>query len=253
MPKIFLSHAAFDSDMANYVKKVIETNLENVEVFCSSDPLDLPLGTKWPEEIQKALKESDILFVLATSRSLSQPWVWFETGTFWFTDKKVIPLCIGEIKKDKLPTPLYELVALNLDDAEDLKNLYSNLETSFQIKRNKDINIEEIIDSINSKEKSISNIFLKNREGWIGVEWTGKFLSYDGPIEGFKLIEDGIFEQSMADTLKDAGFSPYLGMPRKLSSHAEKGHRIIYLTDRSSWRQKIMKNNLVLIARLIDS
>lgn len=253
MPKIFLSHAAFDSDMANNFKKVIETNLENIDVFCFSDPLDLPLGTKWPEEIQKALKESDILFVLATSRSLSRPWVWFEAGTFWFTGKKVIPLCIGEIKKDRLPTPLYELVALNLSDKKDLKNLFSNLEADFKIKRIKDINIEEIIESIISEEKAISNIFLKNREGWIGVEWKEKFLSYDGPIEGFKLIEDGIFEQSMADTLKEAGFSPYLGTPRKLSSHAENGHRIIYLTDRSSWRRKITKNNQVLVARLIDS
>jgi len=251
MPNIFLSHAAFDSDMANYFKEVVETSLENIDVFCSSDPLDLPLGTKWPEEIQKALKESDILFVLATSRSLSRPWVWFEAGTFWFTGKKVIPLCIGEIKKDKLPTPLYGLVGLNLNDKEDLNNLFSNLETDYKIKKRKDINIDEIIESINSKEETISNIFLKNREGWIGVEWEAKFLSYDGPIEGFKLIEDGIFEQSMADALKTAGFNPYLGAPRKLSHHAEKGHRIIYLTDRSSWRRKITKNNLVLIARLV--
>ncbi len=251
MPNIFLSHAALDSDMANYFKQIVENSFEDIQVFCSSDPLDLPLGTKWPEEIQTALKESQILFVLATSRSLARPWVWFEAGTFWFTGKKVIPLCIGDIKKDKLPTPLYELVGLTLNDKGDLNNLFSNLESDY--KKRKDINIDEIVESINSREESISKIFENNREGWIGAEWEGKFLSYDGPIEGFQLIEDGVFEQSMSDALKKSGFNPYLGASRKLSHHAEKGHRIIYLTDRSSWRRKITKNNLILIARLIES
>src|SRR5713226_5260641 len=82
-PKVFLSHAASDEHIALLLKAEIERRLSGVKVFCSSDPADLPPGTKWSPEIQQALQNSTMLIFVASERGLQRPWVWFECGTFW--------------------------------------------------------------------------------------------------------------------------------------------------------------------------
>lgn len=249
MSKFFLSHAAFDSDLAMFLKDFIESSFDGIGVFCSSDPTDLPLGTKWPIEVQNALKDSDILLLLATTRSLARPWVWFETGTFWFADKRIIPLCLGQIKKDKLPTPLYELQSVNLDQEDDLNKFVALCKSCGRSKK-QEIHISSLLISLKEKEQKVLSAFLSNREGWIGVNWEGKFLSYDGPIEGLSLIEDQIYQESMSRELRGGGFVPHLASLENLSDHADKGRRIIYLTDRASWRGKIVKKQqMVLVAK----
>ena len=102
------------------------------------------------------------------------------------------------------------------------------------------------------KNKAARQAALSRRtgEGWLGVEWDGRFLAYDGPYESLPLIEEAIFEQSMADALQRSGrFSVYMGGPDKLSRHAEQGYRIVYLTDRTSWRRKIAKGDALLLAK----
>ena len=119
--KVILSHAASDEQIALLLKAEIERRLSGVKVFCSSDPVDLPPGTKWSPEIQQALRESGLLIFVASDRGLQRPWVWFECGTFWFTGKKIMPLCLGEVRKNSLRPPLSELQAINGDEPGDLK------------------------------------------------------------------------------------------------------------------------------------
>jgi hypothetical protein len=54
--RVFLSHAASDEHIALVLKTEIERRLPEVGVFCSSDPTDLPPGTKWSPGIQQALQ-----------------------------------------------------------------------------------------------------------------------------------------------------------------------------------------------------
>lgn len=253
MKDIFLSHAAFDSDLAIYIKTVLEGVFKGITIFCSSDPTDLPPGIRWPKVIQKSLNESGILLFLATSRSLLRPWIWFECGTFWFTEKRIIPLCLGQVRKNTLPTPLSELMGLNIDDPLDFSNLIKSIEDFLDIPcKKEEIDISNVIKSLKEKEKSANEKALKiENEGWIGVNWEGKFLSYDGPIESLNLIEDRPHQQSMLEALDKAGFKTHWGAQDRLSSHIEKGYRIIYLTDRKQWRQKIIytKTNQTLLAK----
>ena len=48
-----------------------------------------------------------MLIFVASRRGLQRPWVWFECGTFWFTDKEIMPLCLGDIRKNALHAPLW--------------------------------------------------------------------------------------------------------------------------------------------------
>jgi hypothetical protein len=78
---VFLSHAAADAPIGMLLKGEIQGRLPGIAVFCSSDPTDLPPGTKWSPEIQRALEGSGMLLLIASRRGLQRPWVWFECGT----------------------------------------------------------------------------------------------------------------------------------------------------------------------------
>jgi len=245
---IFISHAASDNDLALLIKSTFEEKIPGIEAFCSSDPTDLPPGTKWPIEIQDKLKAADILLLLATSRGLNRPWVWFECGTFWFSPKKLIPLCIGKVRKASLPAPFSERMALNLDDPKDVDILIQAIEEHTSLK-SKQLNVIEFANSIKMKDKEISEEILKEDEGWIGVVWKEHFLAYDGPYRRFDLIEDGVLEQSMKDTLTKGGFDYRFSQKDKITHYTEMGYHIVFLTDRKSWRQKLISGKQIFMAK----
>jgi hypothetical protein len=84
--------------------------------------------------------------------------------------------------------------------------------------------------------------------GWLGVEWNGKFLAYDGPYENLKLIEDRGFDMSMQEALQAGGY--------RVAAY-DKGHfgeiggkvHFVLLTDRTSWRCRVVaKGDAYLVA-----
>jgi hypothetical protein len=52
---VFISHAAADAAIAMVLKSEILRHLPDVRVFSSSDPTDLPPGSRWSERIQRGL------------------------------------------------------------------------------------------------------------------------------------------------------------------------------------------------------
>lgn len=247
MTSVFLSHTQFDSALAICLKGVLKSVFADIEVFISSDPTDLPPGVKWPQTIQDALKAAQVLVILATRRSLARPWVWFEAGTFWFSDRRIIPICFGDIPKDELPSPLRDLHAVQANDANELRDLINSISSVTGL-RTTVVDLDQVSRDLVSLDVKADRLAAQNA-GWIGVEWQGEFLAYEGPIQALRLIEDGVFHQAMSDALEGAGYTPRLGRSDGFSHHYEKGYRIIYLTDRKSWRQKIVQNDLVLLAR----
>jgi hypothetical protein len=85
--------------------------------------------------------------------------------------------------------------------------------------------------------------------GWSGVGWDDRFLCYDGPIESLRLLEDASFQQSMAEALDEAEYRPRLARPDSLGDRADEGYRVVHITDQKSWRRRITKGDVVLIAR----
>jgi hypothetical protein len=245
---VFISHAGSDNDLAMFVKTTLEEIIPGVEAFCSSDPADLPPGTKWPAEIQNKLNTAGILLLLATSRGLKRPWVWFECGSFWFRPKKLIPLCIGKVRKGSLPAPFSERMALNLDDSLDVNILIQTIEEQTSLK-SKELDVVEFANSVNKKDREISEEVLKEDEGWIGVEWKENFLAYDGPYRSIKSIEDGTPEQSMKDALSKGGFKHRFSRADKITHYTEMGYHVVFLTDRKSWRQRLVSDKQIMMAK----
>ena len=194
--KLFLSHAASDERIALLLKAEIERRLPSVKVFCSSDPADLPPGTKWSEAIQQALQESAMLIFVASERGVQRQWVWFECGTFWFRQRKIMPLCLGEVRKNALRPPLSELQAVNGDESIDLKIALDVVAAVTGVTVSDTSDLNTLSEKLKQLDREAAGV-LSASDGWRGVEWKGRFLAYDGPYESLKLNEDRNFETSM--------------------------------------------------------
>ncbi len=98
---VFLSHAAKDQDIAIFLKKIIEQAIPGSDVFVSSDTEDLRPGDEWIKRIRENLREAKMLLLLASERGLARPWVWYETGSAWSREIRMIPCCLGKINTDE--------------------------------------------------------------------------------------------------------------------------------------------------------
>jgi hypothetical protein len=128
---LFLSHAAMDKEIANYLKEVIGQAYPSLEVFVSSDPEDLPVGEPWVEKILASLERAKLVVVLATERGLTRKWVWFEAGAGWERSRKIVTCCVGKTRKKALPPPFSLHTALDIDEVEDLRNFFNLLAKEF--------------------------------------------------------------------------------------------------------------------------
>ncbi len=244
--KVFLSHAASDEHIALLLKAEIERRVPGVKVFCSSDPTDLPPGTKWSPAIQQALLDSTMLIFVASERGLQRPWVWFECGTFWFSGKMIMPLCLGDVRKNALRPPLSELQAINGDESSDLKTALGvvGAATGATVSDASDLN------NFSEKLKQLDReaaADLSASSGWLGVEWKEKFLAYDGPYESLKEIGERNFETSMQEALQAAGYSVALYDKNNFAAMGDANH-FVQLTDRKSWRCRIARGTAYLVA-----
>lgn len=126
--KIFISHITGEVSIASVMKEWIESSfVGQCDVFVSSDKDDIPAGTKWLEEIDKALEDAVALIVLCSPASLSRPWINFETGCGWIKRVPVIPICHSGQKKGALPPPISMFQALELEDKSFVNDLLSSL------------------------------------------------------------------------------------------------------------------------------
>ena len=105
--------------MAAVLKDWIEsTFLGQVSVFVSSDPADIPAGSRWLDQIDSALETSALLITLYSKASLNRPWISFEAGCAWMRRVPIIPICHAGLRVDDLRQPLAAFQGLDIDDAK---------------------------------------------------------------------------------------------------------------------------------------
>jgi TIR domain len=115
MARLFVSFVHQDEKLASAVQGLLETELNlREEVFLSSDKSQIYAGDLWLQKIKEALSAAELVILMLSQRSVARPWVNFEAGAAWLADKKVIPVCYGNLSKDALPHPYSAIQALNL-------------------------------------------------------------------------------------------------------------------------------------------
>lgn len=135
-PNLFISHATSDGEFANTVRQEVEKVFANgVDVFCTSSPGIIPVGTDWLTAIENKLKSAQAVIAIVTPISIERQWLWFEIGATWGKGRDgnchIYPLCAPEISLSELPSPLDRLQALSMGRAQDLKLLFEALIKQF--------------------------------------------------------------------------------------------------------------------------
>lgn len=115
MAKIFISFIHEDENVAEAVQRFLrDTVRSSGSAFLSSDKWQVFAGENWLERIRQELKEAQVVILMLSKASVSRPWVNFEAGAAWLTDKWIIPVCFGGLSKKDLPKPYSSIQALDL-------------------------------------------------------------------------------------------------------------------------------------------
>jgi len=100
--RIFISHATIDAPIATQVAEIIRRCDPAAHVFVASRPGDIAAGQEWPGAIQAELRAATAYVVILTPSSVSRPWVWFETGAAWMSDKLLVPVLAGGLSRGEV-------------------------------------------------------------------------------------------------------------------------------------------------------
>jgi hypothetical protein len=95
-----------------------------VDVFVSSDAESIALGSNWFSEITWGLRTSKAMLVLCSPKSITRPWIHFETGAGCARDIEVIPICHSGLSPVELPLPLKFLQGFEAHDPENIIELF---------------------------------------------------------------------------------------------------------------------------------
>ena len=124
-PKVFLSHIHEEAELADTLKRHLSRDfLGLVDVFVSSDGHSIPIGDRWLNDVEAALIDSRVPFILCSDLSVGHPWINFETGAAWNRSIPVVPLCHTGMIPSKLPLPLNLLQGVELGQEATLRQLY---------------------------------------------------------------------------------------------------------------------------------
>ncbi len=151
------------------------------------------------------------------------------------------------MKKDSLPPPLNELQATNLDASSDLEALLDSLADITGVAVS---NKADLLQATDALAEAACELEANGAaaEGWRGVEWNGKFLATDGPLEDLSLIDAAPYEDSMKEAFELGGYKVVLGRADQVVDLRRRGYGQVFLTDRHRWRRKIEYGDTVLFA-----
>ena len=122
MARVFVSYVHEDENVARAIKGAIEYDLklEPGTVFLMSDTTQVLAGTDWLARIRQELTATELVILMMSARSVKRPWVNFEAGAAWLANKPLIPICYGNMSKDRLPKPVLQFSGCRLARGREL-------------------------------------------------------------------------------------------------------------------------------------
>jgi hypothetical protein len=109
MADVFISHAAIDLPLAEFLHRHLAT--EGVSVYLAS--LDTKPGERWMPAIMNNLQASQWVICLASRAACESPWVMQEMGAAIRTKKKLVPV-VWDQSPSELPAWMRQYQAVEL-------------------------------------------------------------------------------------------------------------------------------------------
>jgi hypothetical protein len=151
-----------------------------------------------------------------------------------------------KFEKNALRPPLSELQAINGDESSDLKTALDVIAAVSGVPVSDATDLHSLSERLRLLDREATSV-LSASDGWIGVEWKGRFLAYDGPYESLNEIGERNFETSMEKALEAAGYKIAVCERPSFAAMGDANH-FVQLTDRKSWRCRIARGTAYLVA-----
>lgn len=241
-PVVFLSHAAADAALAEYVEQIIRRDVANIEVFRTTRLGQIPPGKAWFQHITNHLSGASKYVVLLTPASQSRPWVNFETGAAWMTARPLVPVLGGGLRPHEVVEPLKHLQLLSIEDPGQASQILAELggqltdpvvccERAMQLGRL-------------GKEKALDD------GGWKQVELEGKRFAWEGPLEDLKESNGVPLPDGLIPALQARGMSPRTGIPGDLWNEFSQGYVQVWYIDQRMYKHAVVSGDKqVLLAK----
>ena len=160
--QIFISHISEENPLALVMKDWLESSFPQIKVFVSSDPDDIPAGTKWLNKIGDALKDSTLLIILYSPQSTLRPWINFEAGCGWIKDIPIMPICHSGLKVSQLGAPISSFQSLDIGATDFTKDFFGAVTKLGKFKQAHPVSTEEFMRAV---KDAIGSIKYKVIEG----------------------------------------------------------------------------------------
>ena len=244
--KVFLSHAALDTELAELIERQLTLGNEQMSVFRTTRLGQIPAGKEWLAVIQQNIRDADAYLVLLTPWSMSRPWINYETGAAWFSERKLVPVVAGDLAKDVVVEPLRSLQLLSLEDPAEATQAFVELGARL----GDPIEFSSAVISIAARTK----IAALARDDWDGIEFDGKYYAWDGNLEGLAEGQAKPVPEGLTAALENAGLRLTFGIPSNLMNEYSKGYSIVFLVDTKRRRRHMLVGSYsqVLLARPVD-
>lgn len=148
--QIFISHISEEKSLALVLKGWLEsTFLGQCKVFVSSDPADIPAGTKWLDKINGAMDDSKLLIILYSPQSKLRPWINFEAGCGWVKNIPIMPICHSGLKVSEIGAPISSFQGLETEAVDFTNNFFGAIAKHAGFSKTPRIAIDEFMKELN--------------------------------------------------------------------------------------------------------
>ena len=193
--QIFISHATANAHLANTLAEIFESLGETT--FLSSRAGDLRADGDWLRGVEDALQQSDAYIVLLTPESTLRPWVNFEAGAAWFTNKKLLFVRVQALAHEDIPLPISSRQIYALDDEREFEAILDALGLP------QDAAHDFMARLIEEAAKPVP--VGENEGAWEGIQIEGVFYAWAGLLHRETLVNIGILIPALVAGLALAG------------------------------------------------
>lgn len=126
----FISVATEEAPIAMAVQRWIDELFpELVPSFVAAK--ELRLGDRWLEEVEGALSDIHLFFVVLSSESFKKHWLHFEAGTAWIRKRPIIVLTHSGLSPGQLPSPYSSFQSCQIDGKDQIQRLLNDIARHF--------------------------------------------------------------------------------------------------------------------------
>jgi len=231
MPELFISHAAVDKNLSAFIEACLRPLLPNTAIFRTTRVDQIPAGRPWLEFIHQHVKTADKFIIVLTPASVHRPWISFETGAAWATDRLLIPVVAG-MRKEAVPEPLRSLQLLSIENQAEAAEMFRLLEVELKDSASFVAAVKAL-----AAEGAAASL---QEQGWEYFEFEGVRYAWEGPFDRRDMGSPIAEPPGLVQALKEAGYGLTMGISGDLLNENSKGYVQLFKIDRNGRAHEIV-------------